>query len=107
MAPLPTSSFTIILKEAFSGLKPTLNISKYLLWRLYNFHFKWSDFWKDFILMNGSVQGKRESHSIAFDHLNEIYVGLFKRIVRDGKKDTKWNNGCNMHTFFLSLLFSK
>ena len=52
---------------------------------LYNFNFKWSDFWKDFISRNGSVHGKREGHSIAFDHLNEIFVGLFKRIVRRGR----------------------
>ena len=52
---------------------------------LYNFQFKWSEFWKDFILKNGSVHGKRKGHSIAFDHMNEIFVGLFKRMVRRGR----------------------
>ena len=27
---------------------------------------------------------KRRGHSIAFDHVNEIFVGLFKRIVQRG-----------------------
>jgi hypothetical protein len=52
---------------------------------IYNYLFKWSEFWKDIIRRHASVHGKRKGHSIAWDHLNEIYVGLFKRVAGKGR----------------------